>query len=367
MGTSSKVRHLEDVEIVLSDTERKHLVLTGKNGSGKTSLLNAMKYGILGDSMHDDIWPHPYYATGNLETELITITFSKSFTNGNFYDFTFVHIPARRSELIAPKTVEKSMSFRDANIAENVYTNFIQYIIDLDFQIYGAQKRNDTEKEANLNQWFDNFRAALCIIYDCQELKFHLDAKKKNYEIIIPGREPFFLNEMSDGYASFMYIVMELLMRFETDNATVDYNQPAIVLIDEIEAHLHIALQKKILPFLTTMFPNVQFIVSTHSPFIINSLVDAVVYDLETNQRLENPSLYSYEAVVEGFFDVGQYSNDMKTTFARYKELYTKARNADEAIEFQQLITKLEQVPPASRELYVVFRNMEDKRKNDKN
>ena len=42
-----KVRHLENVEIRLSDTERKHLILTGKNGSGKTSLLQAMSDYVL--------------------------------------------------------------------------------------------------------------------------------------------------------------------------------------------------------------------------------------------------------------------------------------------------------------------------------
>jgi recombinational DNA repair ATPase RecF len=39
----NKVRHLENLEIPLSDTERKHLILTGKNGSGKTSILLALK------------------------------------------------------------------------------------------------------------------------------------------------------------------------------------------------------------------------------------------------------------------------------------------------------------------------------------
>ncbi len=38
----NKVRHLENLEIPLSDTERKHLILTGKNGSGKTSVLEAL-------------------------------------------------------------------------------------------------------------------------------------------------------------------------------------------------------------------------------------------------------------------------------------------------------------------------------------
>ena len=46
------------------------------------------------------------------------------------------------------------------------------------------------------------------------------------------------------------------------------YDVQGIALVDEIETHLHIDLQKKILPFLTNFFPKIQFIVTTHSPFV---------------------------------------------------------------------------------------------------
>ena len=39
----NKVRHLENIEITIDEKERKHLILTGKNGSGKTSVLNYLK------------------------------------------------------------------------------------------------------------------------------------------------------------------------------------------------------------------------------------------------------------------------------------------------------------------------------------
>ena len=51
----------------------------------------------------------------------------------------------------------------------------------------------------------------------------------------------------------------------------IRFDMPGIVLIDEIETHLHLELQKKIMEILTGIFPNVQFIVTTHSPFILNS------------------------------------------------------------------------------------------------
>lgn len=50
-----------------------------------------------------------------------------------------------------------------------------------------------------------------------------------------------------------------------------------------IETHLHLDLQKKIMELLTTVFPNIQFVVSSHSPFILNSLDNVIIYDLENN------------------------------------------------------------------------------------
>lgn len=71
------------------------------------------------------------------------------------------------------------------------------------------------------------------------------------------------------------------------DEEISQYNAQGIVLIDELETHLHIELQKKILPFLTKFFPNIQFIVTTHSPYILNSISNAKAYDLEKHVELE--------------------------------------------------------------------------------
>ena len=362
-----KVRHLENVDIVLSETLRKHLILTGKNGSGKTSLLNALRDDVQNKQGYmkwvTSSGQHVHQHTINQPN--ISIQYSQDFTD--FRDFMFVYIPARRNDVVIPKSVDLMDMSATTAITRNASRDFLKYILNLDYQLYGAKTDKNIELESNLNKWFDDFVSALRTIYNCPELELRRDTKNLAFKIEIPGREPFALHEMSDGFAAFLEIVMELLMRLEGDGTIVDYKKAAIVMIDEIEAHLHVELQKRILPFLTKMFPNVQFIASTHSPFVITSSADAVVYDLENNERLENPNIYSYEAVLEGYLDVGQYSEDMKNIFARYKELYSKEHTDDEAKEFQQLLSTLNMIPPASKELYLAFRTMEDKRKNDKN
>lgn len=65
------------------------------------------------------------------------------------------------------------------------------------------------------------------------------------------------------------------------------------VLIDEPENHLHPSLQRGILPALLAAFPTVQFIVATHSPFVVTATPDSAVYVLDCNedQRVTSRSL----------------------------------------------------------------------------
>lgn len=119
------------------------------------------------------------------------------------------------------------------------------------------------------------------------QLVFDEDTFK--FQILEVGREPFDFNTLSRGYAAVLDIVVDLIIRMEKQtNRVFDFTIPGIVLIDEIETHLHLELQKRILELLTTIFPNIQFIVSTHSPFILNSLENVTIYDLEKHLLVKN-------------------------------------------------------------------------------
>jgi len=239
--------------------------------------------------------------------------------------------------------------------------------LNLDYQLYGAKNEKNIRLEERLNLWFDNFLMALREIFDCQELELKRDAKNLVFKIEMPGREPFGLHEMADGYTAFLDIYMELLMRFEGADAEVKYDMPAIVMVDEIETHLHVELQKRILPFLTRVFPNVQFIATTHSPFVINSLDNAIIFDLESKERLENPHFYSYDTIVESFLETDMYSNQLKRYFERYKELCFKERTPEENDEFLSAKAELEIKSIPSTKLYQAFIDLEKKRKAVKN
>jgi hypothetical protein len=85
------------------------------------------------------------------------------------------------------------------------------------------------------------------------------------------------LEDLSDGYRTVAALVLDIVRHLHTsygpltltttpDGLALDY--PGVVLIDEIDAHLHVAWQQVIGFWLKTRFPSIQFIVSTHSPYI---------------------------------------------------------------------------------------------------
>lgn len=91
-------------------------------------------------------------------------------------------------------------------------------------------------------------------------------------------RELHPMYEMSDGYRSVLSMVADIAHRMAVLNpqlGDVILETPGVIIIDEVELHLHPGWQKRILKDLTSVFPNIQFIVSTHSPEVITSYKEA--------------------------------------------------------------------------------------------
>lgn len=95
------------------------------------------------------------------------------------------------------------------------------------------------------------------------------------------------LSLLSSGETALMCLFGEIIRQADTLRNNIPLNQiQGIVLIDEIEKHLHIRLQKEILPGLLILFPGIQFIVSSHSPFLNMGLasekgIKSQIFDLD--------------------------------------------------------------------------------------
>ena len=159
---------------------------------------------------------------------------------------------------------------------------FIKYLADLKVTEALARSNGKQEKAEVIAQWFAKFQGLLQRIFDDSFLELIFEEDTFSLSIKEQDREVFDFNTLASGFAAILDIILDVMMRMQKSKGRVfDFNMPGIVLIDEIETHLHLELQKKILDLLTTIFPNIQFIMSTHSPFILNSLPNAVIYDLE--------------------------------------------------------------------------------------
>lgn len=130
------------------------------------------------------------------------------------------------------------------------------------------------------------------------------------------------VNYLSAGYQSLLWMLMEISFRIALLNPELsDYSQAeGIVLIDEIDMHLHPRWQWKILDALHSSFPKVQFIAATHSPIIISSFKDTKLLSIGENgvEELSGAYAYSIDDVVEykqGSFGIPQELRRLKQEF----------------------------------------------------
>ena len=116
---------------------------------------------------------------------------------------------------------------------------------------------------------------------------------------ITKNNQDFKIEQLSDGEKMLLMLVTDLARRLAIANP----NSPdasageGIVLIDEIDLHLHPQWQRSVIPSLTQTFPNCQFIVTTHSPQVLSEVKRENVFIIENYQIVENtPHTYGKDS-----------------------------------------------------------------------
>lgn len=333
-----KVRHLENITIPLDKNKRKHLILTGKNGSGKTSVLESLV------TYFDAIVQSSQSSNMGATAVFDSMTdMQNKFNQGNFI---FAYYKDEREFQVEPyKNIEKIQLEDHYNINDNPGVKLAKYLVDLKAT---QAFTKDSEKSKRIDDWFKKFEKILQSIFDDAQLKLKFNDETFQFSIHESNREPFDFNTMSRGYAAILDIINDLIMRMEAKSGLrTNFEMEGVVLIDEIETHLHLELQKKILPVLVGLFPNIQFIVTTHSPFVLNSLENAVIYDLESRTLVEKGlSDVPYSGIVEGYFNTDELSDELRNKFEQYKQLSQKAElNADDYEKIADLELYLDEIP----------------------
>lgn len=377
----NEVRHLKNIEIKLNAEKRQHIILTGKNGSGKTSVLRDMKSYLqaINDRKLDSLkgeylsWynsdakklenatteTEKYKALEELKKDLrfiqkydkgLTVSFLNEndieilYAQGNFITAYFA---ADRESLIQRVSGVQDVKL-DANyrIEDEPARILLKYMVHLKTQQSYARNEHDESIAKKIDSWFARFENALRILLDDNSIRLTYDYKNYNFLIEQKGRNPYSLDELSDGYSAIISIVADLILRMDRNwllkGKLSQYDVEGVVLIDELETHLHVELQRKILPFLTEFFPKIQFIITTHSAYILNSISNACIYDLEKQVRFADFSSYSADEIAEGYFDVQNYSTTMQDKILRYQHLVKQEELSDsEKAERAQLRIEL--------------------------
>ncbi len=345
----SKFLHLEDINIALSSDTRQHLLITGKNGTGKTSLLERIRGNFV--AINQKRW---LVSKKQATVDGITVEFNvdddldAEYAAGRFVTAYFG--ATRQTKISISSGVEDVKLSSTYNLYDDPAQLLVKYMVHLKTQQAYARQENDSDVVKSIKNWFDRFQLALRELLGDDTIELEYDYKRYNFLIHQQGKRPFGFNELSDGYSSIIRIVADLILRMEQNwllGGTIShYDIEGVALIDELETHLHIELQRKILPFLTSFFPRIQFIVTTHSPYILTSIPNAVIYDLEKHVSFTDMTNYSVDDVAEAFFDAEDYSLKMGSMLERYRELFAKQNLTEaEMIEKTELAHEFKNVP----------------------
>ncbi len=336
-----------------------HLILTGKNGSGKSTILkksnayissfstnedfrNGLRF--LKERINDGAFDSLQYsiAVNNIkEMERVIPYFShenldllKTAENSIIYSFL---LPYRKSIVNNVSTPTKEKDFEEQlklNTASPDFfiQNFKQFLVNKKVNQAFAQLDNNQEEIAKTEAFFKNMEKVFGNILEDNQLK--LIFEKESYEFFIElgdGRKPTF-NVLPDGFFAFLSILMDLFTRLDLVRKSVGnftYDPCGIVLIDEPETHLHLSLQYQVLPILTKLFPNVQFIVATHSPAVISSIKNVTVFDLTSKETMSDEAVgKSFSELMVSHFGLdNEFSSITDEIFDEFNTVLKETRN----------------------------------------
>jgi predicted ATP-binding protein involved in virulence len=321
-------------------------ILTGGNGAGKTTILEALALSFTGDyydlihlkriwsldsffrlkngyqrgtatlfslnngrwfPSDDSIWIDQYGDKLNVSNaELV-----------NFGWAGFGYSGYRRTDntrIVGIKDIEQkplqgAVSFNRPLSTET----FLQWLVNTQANELMAKGRGKSDSSNKYRQVLKTIEQAVSEVIG-SDMRFDLPEGGFEARIIIDNKSLNF-DQLPDGLKSIVSWLGDLLMRMDRikwENDTPILERSFLLFLDEIEVHLHPAWQRKVLPMVQKLFPNAQIFVSTHSPFVVGSVDGAWVYQFEKQDGystlVKEPTLsedaYSYEYILEEVFGI---------------------------------------------------------------
>lgn len=203
---------------------------------------------------------------------------------------------------------ENSLSFINTANTDRL----AQWIANQDFRRLKAKEAGHLQRASQLERSILDIERVVAEIIG-EEFAFVTSEEDNNVRVRRNG-VVIDLGLLPDGLKSIVSWIADLLMRLDRIpwiDDTPPLQRPFLLLLDEVDIHLHPSWQRKVLPIVQRMFPKAQIIASTHSPFVVASVEDAQIITLNVENgvsRVEHvvPSQagVSYSAVLRSIFGI---------------------------------------------------------------
>lgn len=357
------------------------IVLLGPNGSGKTTLLKSFAI-ALRNIKNPSIWPKGVFGsylqritndqskdikTSNIQITLGDGTEHRTLIRSYNNSLDFSQLPEQNQPYIFPvfaygcrRGSALGGAARQVNLNEDdgpeIATLFDESADLIQAETWLVTLEGDINKNSYSRIIFENVINALKILMDLNDIevfdqKLWIVEKDRN-------RIPF--SCLSDGYLTnagwFLDLIARWLKQAEHYNYDVNSdflsNMTGLVLIDEIDLHLHPQWQIEIISRTKKILPKMSFIVSTHNPLTLVGAKSEEILILKREDELvrvssgiENPILLTGGQIYRQYFDIRDiYPNDLGRLLQRFSYLASYSlRNNEEEIELYDIKDKLSQ------------------------
>ncbi len=218
---------------------------------------------------------------------------------------------------------ENSLSFIQTTNTERL----AEWIINQEFKHLKAAKNGNLARSEQLKQSVLDIERVVSEIIE-EEFKFVTSDEDNNVRVRRNG-VTIDMGLLPDGLKSIVSWIADLLMRLDRIpwvDDTPPMKRSFLLLLDEVDIHLHPSWQRKVLPIVQRMFPNAQIIASTHSPFVVASADDARIITFKVENGVasvesESDSQIgvSYSAVLRSIFGIdSEFDIETEKTFAEF-------------------------------------------------
>lgn len=194
--------------------------------------------------------------------------------NPDFNMPVFVNYGVNRLVLKTPLRIRKGEPFTQFSAFERAIENQIafgklfEWFLEQELYELQQQKINQNYKDKSLTAVK---KAMLAMLDGYQDI--HIEARPYSMKIV-RGKEFLDILQLSDGEKCTLALFGDLARRLALANPSLDnpLEGQGVVLIDEVELHMHTLWQRRIIGELTKTFPNIQFIITTHSPQVLGEV-----------------------------------------------------------------------------------------------